>query len=87
MNKEQIKHMERIENLFSEQMKKKYEIGAIQHGGMLWNKAGIIDMAIEESIDMVVYLLTLKDQLYSKKYYELKVYDKKEEEINTTTEA
>lgn len=41
----------------------KYERGQREHGGRLWRKAGIIDMAIEEAVDQVIYLLTLRDQL------------------------
>jgi hypothetical protein len=41
----------------------KYNAGQKEHGGMLWTKPRIIDMAIEEAIDQVIYLLTLKSQL------------------------
>jgi len=41
----------------------KYLAGQKEHGGQLWRKKGLIDMAIEEAIDQVVYLLTLKQQL------------------------
>jgi hypothetical protein len=41
----------------------KYHAGQKEHGGMLWTKPGIIDMAIEEAIDQVIYLLTLKHQI------------------------
>ncbi len=41
----------------------KYRAGQVEHGGKLWTKPGIIDMAIEEAIDQVIYLLTLKQQL------------------------
>jgi len=41
----------------------KYGAGQKEHGGFLWKKPGIIDMAIEEAIDQVIYLLTLKEQL------------------------
>lgn len=41
----------------------KYRAGQKEHGGQLWTKAGLLDMAIEEAIDQVVYLLTLKQQL------------------------
>lgn len=42
---------------------KKYLMGQMEHGGRLWKKKGLIDMAIEEAIDQAVYLLTLKQQL------------------------
>lgn len=41
----------------------KYEAGQREHGGELWRKTGIIDMAIDEAVDQIVYLLTLRDQL------------------------
>lgn len=41
----------------------KYLKGQREHGGELWRKRGIIDMAIEEAVDQIVYLLTLRDQL------------------------
>lgn len=41
----------------------KYARGQREHGGELWRKQGIIDMAIEEAVDQVIYLLTLRDQL------------------------
>lgn len=41
----------------------KYALGQKEHGGQLWTKPGIIDMAIDEAIDQVIYLLTLKEQL------------------------
>lgn len=41
----------------------KYAAGQREHGGLLWKKRGIIDMAIEEAVDQVIYLLTLRDQL------------------------
>ena len=41
----------------------KYERGQREHGGELWKKKGLIDMAIEEAVDQVIYLLTLRDQI------------------------
>ena len=41
----------------------KYRVGQREHGGQLWTKPGLLDMAIDEAIDQVVYLLTLKQQL------------------------
>lgn len=67
-------HMNRIVELFTEQMTVKYKKGVKEHGGNLWEKGDIIDFAIDEAIDQVVYLLTLKDQLDSGEYYNLKKY-------------
>jgi len=63
MTQEQEDHMERIGEKFVELMYDKYEKGAEEHKGLLWKKKRILDMAIEESLDMVVYLFTLKEQL------------------------
>lgn len=41
----------------------KYKAGQREHGGRLWRKKGIVDMALEEAVDQVIYLLTLRDQL------------------------
>ena len=41
----------------------KYIKGQKEHGGRLWTKPGLIDMAIDEAVDQVIYLLTLKDQI------------------------
>ena len=54
----------------------KYRAGQLEHGGQLWTKPGIIDMAIEEAIDQVIYLLTLKQQLKNPKMVNPKAVDK-----------
>jgi len=41
----------------------KYRKGQKEHGGDLWKKKHIIDMAIEEAIDQVGYLITLREQI------------------------
>lgn len=56
-------HAEFIGELAKQKLIRKYMRGQAEHGGRLWEKKGLIDMAIEEAIDQVVYLLTLKDQL------------------------
>jgi len=45
----------------------KYVTGQKEHGGNLWEKEGLLDMAIDEAIDQVIYLLTLKKQLENDK--------------------
>ncbi len=46
-------------------MRDKYEIGQKEHGGNLWEKDTLflVDQAIDEAIDQVVYLTTLRDKL------------------------
>jgi hypothetical protein len=63
MSPEQKNHLKRLVRETSQRMIGKYVKGQKEHGGDLWKKKGIIDMAIEEAIDQVVYLLTLKEQL------------------------
>ncbi len=56
-------HLKRVESQFLDLVRNKYVAGKIEHGGNLWEKDGIIDKAIEEVVDLVVYLLTLKEQM------------------------
>jgi len=63
MTPEQEAHLTKILEQFKNDCSKKYRNGQAEHGGNLWNKVGIIDMAIEEALDLYVYLVTLKDQL------------------------
>jgi len=73
MDKEHEQHLKIIKDSFELLVDKKYRQGQKEHGGKLWLKSGLIDQAIDESIDMVVYLLTLKEQLK-------RLLDKTEEE-------
>lgn len=57
------KHLTEIVEQTSKLLSDKYSRGFLEHGGELWNKHGLLDMAIDEAIDQVVYLLTLKQQL------------------------
>jgi hypothetical protein len=43
----------------------KYEKGAIEHGGLLSDKSALelTDLAIEEAVDQLTYLLTLRERL------------------------
>ena len=63
MTNEQEEHLIRIKTDFVTLVDKKYRAGQKEHGGDLWLKTGMIDMAIDEAIDQVTYLLTLKEQL------------------------
>ena len=65
MTPEQKTHVARIDATFSSLMTKKYEAGQKEHGGNLFEVSitELVDFAIEEAIDQVVYLLTLKEQL------------------------
>lgn len=60
MTPEQENHLQSIKDEFVSLVDAKYRKGQAEHGGDLMEKDGILDMAIEEAIDLVVYLLTLK---------------------------
>ena len=63
MTNEQLFHLTKILKEFETLAWAKYEAGQAEHGGDLWKKADLIDRAIEEAIDQVIYLLTLKQQI------------------------
>lgn len=56
-------HLDRIRMRFVADLEAKYTQGQREHGGNLWQKPGMIDEAIKEAIDLVVYLYTLKEQI------------------------
>ena len=55
-------HLQRILTQFNADARAKYEAGQVEHGGDLWRKPGMLDHAIEEAIDLVVYLYTMREQ-------------------------
>ena len=55
-------HLQRILTQFHASARAKYENGQREHGGNLWQKPGMLDQAIAEATDLVIYLLTLKEQ-------------------------
>lgn len=63
MTDETWAHLDGIRKDFDDLVVTKYVAGQQEHGGRLWTKKGLIDMAIDEAIDQVVYLLTLKKQI------------------------
>ena len=63
MTEEHADHLKKLIKEFDRLASDKYIKGQIQHGGSLWEKEGLLDMAIDEAIDQVIYLLTLKQQL------------------------
>lgn len=62
MNKPHKAHLNRIRKQFNSLVTKKYIAGQKEHGGNLWLKDGLLDEAINEVVDLAVYLLTLKEQ-------------------------
>lgn len=65
MTTKQEKHLLRIKGQFINKVDKKYRAGQAEHGGDLFSLSSItlLDAAIDEAIDQVVYLLTLRDKL------------------------
>lgn len=65
MTPEREDHIASILKRFHERADAKYRKGQAEHGGNLWDltKEQLIDNAIEEAVDQVVYLFTLKDKL------------------------
>lgn len=65
MTPNQEVHLASIIKRFGEKCSKKYRAGQAEHGGDMWDMSAmaLVDNAINEAIDQVVYLLTLKDRL------------------------
>lgn len=61
MTKEQEFHLEELKKEFCSLVDVKYRVGVKKHGGDIWEKDNLLDEAINEAIDLVVYLLTLKN--------------------------
>lgn len=63
MNKLCEDHLESIKIHFISLVDAKYRKGQKEHGGHLWNNPAekLLDFAIDEAIDQVVYLLTLRE--------------------------
>ena len=63
MTPEQHAHMEEIVAAVSRDIRTKYPKGQRDHGGNLWEHVDLIDRAIEEAVDQVCYLYSLRRQL------------------------
>jgi len=65
MNQQQIDHETQILESFVRDHEAKYEKGAIEHGGGLWDVPAdkLLDMGIEEVLDQASYLYTLKPKV------------------------
>jgi hypothetical protein len=65
MTPEQDRHLADIQSKAISLINYKYRKGQQEHGGNLFdmNTVELVDNAINEAIDEVVYLLTLKDRL------------------------
>lgn len=56
-------HLKSIGERFVARLGRKYRAGQVEHGGKLWLKKNLINMALDEAIDLPTYLYSLKDQL------------------------
>jgi len=65
MTPQQEAHLSGIQHRFAALADAKYRRGQAEHGGDLFrvDKLELCDRAIDEAIDQVVYLLTLRDQI------------------------
>lgn len=63
MTPDQEAHLEKVRDQFTADLDAKYRAGQEEHGGDMWTKKGMLTHAIQEAIDQVVYLYTLRDQL------------------------
>lgn len=65
MTSEQEKHLISIKKSFDIRVDKKYRKGQEEHGGNLYDMSmlDLIDNTINEAIDQVVYLLTLRNSM------------------------
>ncbi len=65
MTHNQEAHLARVKAAFVQLVDAKYRQGAAEHGGELLHLSAlrILDHAIAEAIDQVVYLLSLKEKL------------------------
>jgi len=62
MTQEQETHLEYIKQKTLQLLDAKYRKGQAEHGGNLWD-IDLLDNAIDEAIDMITYLLALKEKL------------------------
>jgi hypothetical protein len=62
MTPEQDAHLLRIQDHVVSKLRAKYRTGQREHGGNLWEKPGLLEEALNEAIDQVIYLSTLIEQ-------------------------
>lgn len=63
MTRKQSDHLRIIEASFIRRLDAKYRKGQKEHGGNIWEKAGMLANAEDECTDFVVYIHTLREQL------------------------
>lgn len=55
-------HLDRLLSRIGGDLAAKYAAGQRDHGGHLWQKPGMLEAAIEEGLDSLIYLYTLLEQ-------------------------
>jgi hypothetical protein len=67
LTSDQKQHLVRLFCQIEDRVDARYRAGAKEHGDCLTDKSPsfLLDAAIEEAVDQLVYLLTLKDALKS----------------------
>lgn len=66
MTNEQIAHLNRIKEQVQHELTEKYVKGAKEHASTLsedYTPIEVLDMAIEEALDQVTYLYTLREMM------------------------
>ena len=63
MQKKHKKHLRYVVREAGRRIREKYIRGQKEHGGDLWTR-DLLEEAINEGIDLLVYLLTLKERRY-----------------------
>ena len=65
MTQAQESHLARVKDRFVALVDAKYRAGAAEHGGELLALPDltVLDLAVEEAVDQVVYLLSMREKL------------------------
>lgn len=65
MTNDQEEHLEAIQDEFCDLVDYKYRAGQKEHGGSLYDmdELELLDNSIDETVDLITYLLTLKQKL------------------------
>lgn len=66
MTTEQIAHLNRIKEQVQHELTEKYAKGALEHASTLsqdYTPLEVLDMAVEEALDQVTYLYTLREMM------------------------
>ncbi len=65
MTQDQQQHLASLKSIIDTRISAKYKKGVKEHGGNLWDlsSAELLEEAINEAVDQLTYLLTLKEKL------------------------